>query len=632
MSNSINENLYNIQQWGDGYFQVNEQGNIAITTNPEGKGVELQAIVRAASRAGLHFPLLIRFTDILHDRVAKLYKAFEQAIADIEYSGSYKLVYPIKVNQEYTVIREILNAPSYSVGLEAGSKPELMAVLGLLRDSPSTIVCNGYKDRCYIRAALIAQQMGHEVFIVIEKHSELEVILKEAESLQIKPQIGVRVRLSTKGAGKWMDTGGAKSKFGLKAEQILDLIERLRQHGSLDCLKLMHCHLGSQIANIHDIRNCMDEAARYYIQLRELGAPINTVDVGGGLGVDYEGTKSITDCSMNYSNLEYATNILLALRDLCSESGMPEPNVISESGRALTAHHAVLITNISDVEIIKNPTSGPVITADESRMIRDIWDTYESIHAMSPSEAFNYAVHTLQETHSMFKHGVVSLTEKAKVEQIFTMICFKLQDLLDLSNPTDLQVVETIHEQLAAKVFCNISFFQSLPDAWAIEQIFPVAPISQLNREPYMHSILVDLSCDSHGTLNSYTGKTCVNKTLMLPAYDEKNPYPLGFFLVGAYQEILGNLHNLFGDTNSLDVKIFNNGEFEINDLVSGDTITNVLNYAHFDTKKLLQSYEKQLINAGLSEEIIHTYLNELRSIFTQLTYLGGNKTQGYLS
>ncbi|MCC5014107.1 MULTISPECIES: biosynthetic arginine decarboxylase [unclassified Legionella] len=623
------ENLYNINNWGEGYFNINAAGNIAISKTPEEKGVELQAIVNAANRAGLQLPLLIRFTDILHDRVVKLNEAFAQAIEENDYRGSYKLVYPIKVNQEYCVVREILKAPRYPVGLEAGSKPELMAVIGLLGQTPSTIVCNGYKDNSYIRTALIAQQMGHEVFIVIEKRSELDIILKESARLDIKPKIGVRIRLVTKGAGKWENTGGAKSKFGLNAEQVLELVNHLKAHNSLDCLQLMHCHLGSQIANIHDIRHCMQEVARYYVELRRLNAPINTVDVGGGLGVDYEGTRSNTGCSMNYSVKEYATNILLALRPLCEEAGMPEPNLISESGRALTAHHAVLISNITDVELVKKTRELPFIEADDSHVIRDIWDTYQSISDNSPSEIYNYAAHSLDEAHSMFKHGVISLQEKAKVEQFFTAICLEIQERLDENNPGDNELIKHINERLAAKIFCNLSFFQSLPDAWAIGQIFPVAPISQLTEKPTMHSILQDLTCDSDGTLKEYTGSSCINTTLMLPPFNEHDPYAIAFFLVGAYQEILGNLHNLFGDTNSLDVKLTGEGQFEINDLVSGDTVTNVLNFAHFDTKKLLLSYEKQLISSELPHEKIQNYLNELRSIFSQQTYLDSNKIKG---
>lgn len=620
------ENLYNIKNWGEGYFSINTKGNMEISKAPGKPGVELQAIVSAASRAGLHLPLLIRSPDILHDRVHRIYEAFAQAKEENGYAGNYKLVYPIKVNQEQSVVRELLKSPSHTIGLEAGSKPELMAVIGMLSNhQESTIVCNGYKDSYYIRTALIAQQMGHKVFIVIEKISELAIILKESARLKIKPTLGVRIRLISKSAGKWEHTGGVKSKFGLNAKQVLELIAQLKAHDMLDCLQLMHCHLGSQIANIHDIRHCMQEVSRYYVELRQLNAPIDTIDVGGGLSVDYEGTHSNHGCSMNYSLREYATHILLAIQYLCQEYKVPEPNIISESGRALTAHHAILIADISDIEMIHKQPTLPEITSEDSHVIRDIYDTYQSITNSAPIEIYNYAEHSLNEAHSLFKHGVISLQEKAKVEAFYTNICMELKERLNPDIPTEETLLAKINEDMAVKVFCNISFFQSIPDAWAIGQIFPIAPISQLTNTPSMHSILQDLTCDSDGTIKEYLGSSCVNSTLMLPLYDNNNPYSLGFFLVGAYQEILGNLHNLFGDTNSLDVKLFDDGQFELNDLVSGDTVTNVLNLAHFDTKKLAQSYEKQLIQAELPEEKTLLYLNELRSIFSQLTYLDAN-------
>lgn len=619
------ENLYNIQNWGEGYFNINSAGNIEISKSPDIKGVELQKIVEAADRMGLHLPLLIRCSDILHDRVHRIYQAFSEAKEENEYSGTYQLVYPIKVNQEQSVVRELLKSPSHSIGLEAGSKPELMAVIGMLGEKPSTIVCNGYKDSSYIRTALIAQQMGHKVFIVIEKISELSIILEESQRLQIKPSLGVRIRLVSKSAGKWENTGGTKSKFGLTAKQVLELINQLKVHQLLDCLQLMHCHLGSQIANIHDIRHCMQEVARYYVELRQMNAPISTIDVGGGLSVDYEGTHSNKGCSMNYSLSEYATHILLSLKYLCEQSEIPEPNIISESGRALTAHHAVLITDITDVEIIKKAPSLPEIEEEDSHVIRDIYDTYQAISDCTTTEIYNYAEHSLNEAHSLFKHGVISLREKAKVEAFYTNICMELKERLDEDNPAEESLLKMIDECMAAKIFCNVSFFQSIPDAWAIGQIFPVAPISQLSITPSMHSILQDLTCDSDGTLKQYPGTSSVNSTLLLPPFSETNPYNIGFFLVGAYQEILGNLHNLFGDTNSLDVKLFDNGEFELNDLVSGDTITNVLNLAHYDSKRLIQSYEKQLIQTDLPREQSLSYLNELRSNFSQGTYLEGN-------
>lgn len=615
-------NFYNISNWGEGYFHINDEGNIEVRRSENEKGVTLNDIVTAASHSGLQLPLLVRFTDILEDRVRNIYQAFDEAIEETQYTGHYQLIYPIKVNQEYCVITKLLKTPGYHIGLEAGSKPELMAVIGMLKDKPSTIVCNGYKDASYIRTALIAQQMGHRVFIVIEKRSELDIILKESKRLQIKPMLGVRIRLVTKGAGKWENTGGSKSKFGLNAEQVIDLIQHLTKHDALDWLQLMHCHLGSQIASIQDIRSCMLEVSRYYVELRKLNVPITTVDVGGGLGVDYEGTRSNTGCSMNYSLKEYATNILLAIRYFCQEHDIPEPHIMSESGRALTAHHAVLISNITDIEQISPNHHMPEINPTDSHVILDIWDTYQRASAEPASEIYHYAAHALDEALSMFKHGVISLSEKAKVEQLFTQICLTVQQRLDPENAGDSELISSIQERLAAKLFCNLSFFQSLPDAWAIGQIFPVAPISQLTSPPTMRGILQDLTCDSDGTLKQYTGDACIDSTLMLPPFDSEDPYAIAFFLVGAYQEILGNLHNLFGNTNSLDVALLGDGKFEITHLVHGDTITNVLNYAHFDIHELIRSYERQLIRAHVPQDIYRTYLDELRSVFTQLTYL----------
>lgn len=613
---------YNISRWSEGYFQINAEGCVEVLKEGSEKGVTLESIVHTASNAGLHLPLLIRFTHILHDRVHKLYQAFEEAIVEVGYKGAYQLVYPIKVNQESSVVRALLTAPHHAVGLEAGSKPELMAAIGLLAAKKATIICNGYKDASYIRTALIAQKMGHSVFIVIEKQSELDIILRESSRLSIKPRIGIRIRLVTTGAGKWEHTGGAKSKFGLNAEQVLALIQALKQQDALDCFELMHCHLGSQIANIEDIRNCILEVARYYIELRRLNAPIKTIDVGGGLAVDYEGTHSNTDCSMNYSLQEYATHILLAIHQLCDTSNMPDPDIISESGRALTAHHAVLITNITDLDQVKTASSLPMVTPNDHPVIQDIWGSYQAMKESTPSEIYHFAAHSLSEAHALFKDGVIDLHEKAKVEQIYTAICLRIQTQLHEKNPSDKPLIEMINTRLATKIFCNLSFFQSIPDAWAIGQLFPVLPIAQLNNPLTMQSILQDLTCDSDGTIKEYTGTSCIKNTLQLPVYDETNPYAMAFFMVGAYQEILGNLHNLFGDTNSLDVKLTDEGQFEINELVRGDTVENVLNYAHFDTKKLLLSYEKQLIGAQLPRDMIMLYLNELRSNFAQLTYL----------
>ena len=613
---------YNISNWGAGYFDYNRLGQIEVINPEDGSRISLQSIMQHANQSGLSCPLLIRFSDILVDRVKNIYQGFEEALVENNYQGTYQLVYPIKVNQEYFVVKSLINVPNYPIGLEAGSRPELMAVLGVMGEGSATIICNGYKDSAYVRLALIAQAMGHKVYLVIEKYSELEIILHEAKQLNIKPCLGIRIRLVTKGAGKWENTGGAKSKFGLNSEQVLALVQALKQQGMLDCLSLMHCHLGSQIANIKDIRHCMQEVTQYYISLRQLDVPITTLDVGGGLAVDYEGTYSSNDCSMNYSIKEYATNILLTLIPACRAASIPEPNLISESGRALTAHHAVVVTNITDVE---NPKPSLDIHTEDMKachLIPEILDTLETLKTQQPLEAYNYAIASLEEAHSMFKHGLISLKQKAIVEGVFLEICLQLHTKL-MSEPSNHEeLLQDINERIATKVYCNLSFFQSIPDSWAIQQIFPIAPLSHLIDKPNMQSILYDLTCDSDGTVKAYTGGSHLLSTMMLPAYNPKNPYFLGFFLVGAYQEILGNLHNLFGDNSSIGVKFQDNGLFEIYDMAAGDTVEQVLTSAHFNIKHLVLSFEKQLKKTDLPFDISRSYLNEILGHLSKPTYL----------
>lgn len=621
------EHDYNINRWGDGYFRYDPAGKIEVVHNQDDRGTTLTEIVAQASQMGLQPPLLIRFSDILLDRVQKINQAFKKAITEHNYKGQYQLVYPIKVNQKFSVVTTLLKEKDYPIGLEAGSKAELMAVIGLLNQRPSTIICNGYKDASYIRLALIAQQIGHNIFIVIENHSELAIILKQSAKLKITPNLGIRIRLITKSAGKWENTGGTKSKFGLNTDQVLHLIETLKTANMLNSLTLMHCHLGSQIANINDIRHCMREVAHYYAHLRHLDAPIGTIDIGGGLAVDYEGTYSTNDCSMNYSMKEYATNILLALQPICEAANIPEPNLISESGRALTAHHAVLVCNINDVEQMdgQKPISNH---SQNDFIIQDIKDTYNTLDTTNPIEAYNFAMVSLEETHSRFKNGLLSLQDKALVEQIFISICHKIRGLLDKNNPNEEAILHTVKEHLSAKIYCNMSFFNSIPDSWAIGQVFPIAPISHLHTPSKMESILYDLTCDSDGTIKQYTDGKYLSDVLMLPKYDPNDPYCIGFFLVGAYQEILGNLHNLFGNTNTITVKLLADGAFQISEMAPGATVEEVLNYAHFDTKKTLLSYEEQLMQTQLSPTMIHSYLEEIRDQFNQSTYLGNQSRE----
>jgi arginine decarboxylase len=497
-----------------------------------------------------------------------------------------------------------------------------MAVLGVMGDAFSTIICNGYKDSAYVRLALMAQAMGHKVYLVIEKYSELALILHAAKQLNMQPCLGVRIRLVTKGAGKWENTGGAKSKFGLNSEQVLELVRQLKQEGMLDCLHLMHCHLGSQIANINDIRDCMQEVTQYYIALRQLGVPIATLDVGGGLAVDYEGRCSSTDCSMNYAIQEYASNILMTLMPACRAAAVPEPHLISESGRALSAHHAVLVTNITDVE---RPSPKQDIFAEDIQachLIPDILDTLEMLPSQLPMATYHAAIASLEQAHAMFKHGLINLKQKAIVEAVFIEICLRLQKKLQSESSHQDELLQEINERVATKVYCNLSFFQSIPDAWAIQQIFPIAPLTQLLEQPRMQSILYDLTCDSDGTVKTYTGERQLLSTMMLPRYEAKNPYALGFFLVGAYQETLGNLHNLFGNNSSIVVKLHDQGVFEVVAMSAGDTIEQVLTSAHFKMEHLERSIEKQLKKTNLPYDVSRHYLNEMLGLLSKFTYL----------
>ena len=616
------EHYYHIEHWGDGYFAMNDKGEIIVRKHPNDEGVTLLAIIQEAERSGLTLPILIRFNDILQDRVAKIFTAFAQARETLAYQGLYQLVYPIKVNQEWAVVKELLNVPHHTLGLEAGSKPELLAVIGMLGQIKSVIVCNGYKDTTYIRAALIAQKMGHTVYIIIEKISEWKIIEQESRRLGIRPQMGVRIRLVSKSVGLWENTGGEKSKFGLSATQVLQLVSQIRHDAMLDCLQIIHCHMGSEIANIQDIRGCIQEIAQYYAALRQLNVPIHTLDLGGGLSVDYEGTQSATGCSMNYSLYDYAFAILSNIQHLCAEAHLPEPNIITESGRALTAHHAVLITNITDIDQGYEDMPLPINQDHAAPMVLEMWQHYQSLSTCIPTDVYAAAYELLISAQNHFLHGKVSLQDKATIESLFKKICLEIQNNLDASDAIDRSFYGQISERLVTKVFCNLSFFQSIPDAWALNQVFPVAPISQLLNTACMPSILEDLTCDSDGTLNRYLSDGGVHSTIALPKFDKHTPYHLGFFLVGAYQEILGNLHNLFGDTHSVAVSLSGDGQFSLSHMCDGDSVSNVLSAAHFDCKKLLLSCKQQLKRSDLPDDIMQLYLMELSSIFFQSTYL----------
>lgn len=621
---------WNIDQWGSGYFDVDDHGQALVRplgSDAEGPALPLSGLVRQLQTAGLRLPVLVRFSDILHDRVEQLCGAFDVAMQDIDYQGGYTAVYPIKVNQQRRVVEEILATSERGngrVGLEAGSKPELLAVLALSDGGSSLIVCNGYKDREYVRLALLGEKLGHRVYLVVEKLSELELILEEARELEVTPRIGLRARLASVGKGKWQNTGGEKSKFGLTASQILDVVATLRAQNALESLQLVHFHLGSQIANIRDIQRGLRECARFYQNLVSLGAPVNTVDVGGGLGIDYEGTRSRSYCSANYSMQEYARNVVSAFAQLCQEADLPQPHLISESGRALTAHHAVLITNVIGEERVND--SPPERSPQEDLQVEALWRVFEQLaESQEPRvlvEAWHDLLQAVSELQDRFVMGLSDIKARAEGERLYMAACARLRGQLDTRNRAHREIMDELAEKLADKLFVNFSLFQSVPDVWGIEQIFPVLPLSGLDQPPTRRAVIQDITCDSDGRIDSYVDGQGVESTLPLPEWASDDERWLGFFLVGAYQEILGDLHNLFGDTDSVDAALGDDGDWVFSNLQAGDTVADVLAYVNFDARVLKQKLTEQLITSGFSTQEQEKFAASLGEGLDGYTYL----------
>lgn len=615
--------IYNIQHWSGGYFDVNDAGRLQVRPNRDASaaGIDLYELAAQVQQSGLTLPVLVRFGDILHDRVDTLCNAFTDAMAEKDYQARYTAVYPIKVNQQRSVVEKILGHGAGRVGLEAGSKPELMAVMALSGDE-GVVICNGYKDREYIRLALIGRQLGLEIYIVVEKLSELEHVIREARDMGVQPLLGMRVRLASLGSGKWQNTGGEKAKFGLSAQQVLAMVERLRAADMLDSLQLLHFHMGSQIANIRDIQRGMREAGRYYAELHRMGVNVRTVDVGGGLGVDYEGTRSRSYCSMNYSVQEYARNVVHALWETCTDNELPFPNIVTESGRAMTAHHAVLITNVIDIE--RPQDAADVNQPDDSAplILHDLWQGLQQLTGRSALETYHDAVHWLAEARAMYTHGVISLEQRAHAEQLYFAVCQRVRPLLSTGNRSHRELIEELNEVLADKVFCNFSVFQSIPDVWAIDQLFPIVPLHRLDEEPSRYAVLQDLTCDSDGRIDQYVDREGVESTLPVHELSSDEPYLLGIFMVGAYQEILGDMHNLFGDTDSVNVELTADGGYRLSQPEHGDTVEAVLAYVHFDANDLLQAFRRRIAASKLAREHLEQYLMELTAGLKGYTYL----------
>ncbi|MGL9721013.1 biosynthetic arginine decarboxylase [Symbiopectobacterium sp.] len=617
---------YNIAWWGNNYYDVNELGHISVCPDPDvpEARVDLARLVKEMQQDNQRLPALFCFPQILQHRLRSINAAFRRARESFGYEGGYFLVYPIKVNQHRRVIESLVNSGE-PLGLEAGSKAELMAVLGHAGMTRTVIVCNGYKDREYIRLALIGEKLGHKVYLVIEKMSEIKLVLEEAEQLNVVPRLGVRARLASQGSGKWQSSGGEKSKFGLAAVQVLQLVEMLREAGRLDSLQLLHFHLGSQLANIRDIATGVRESARFYVELHKLGVNIQCFDVGGGLGVDYEGTRSQSDCSVNYGLNEYANNVIWGIGDACNEHGLPHPMVITESGRAVTAHHTVLVSNIIGVE--RNEFSEPTPPEeDDPRALESLWSTWQEIKMPGTRRSLRECLHDsqmdLHDVHTQYTHGMLNLTQRAKAEQLYLSICQQIQQQLDPSNRAHRPIIDELQERMADKLYVNFSLFQSMPDAWGIDQLFPVLPLEGLDKLPERRAVLLDITCDSDGTIDHYIDGDGIATTMPMPPYDPENPPLLGFFMIGAYQEILGNMHNLFGDTATVDVYVFQDGSIELEESDEGNTVADMLEYVQLDPEVLMARFRDQVKETNLPADIQSQFLDEFESGLYGYTYL----------
>ncbi|MCG7540091.1 biosynthetic arginine decarboxylase [Pseudoalteromonas sp. CO348] len=621
---------YNVRHWSQGFFGINDQGEVTAMPNQQQPqhAVTLTNIAQQIKSEGYTLPALVRFPQILEQRVHNIVGAFNQAITDYSYPEDYLLVYPIKVNQQKEVIEGLIASQATSdkkqLGLEAGSKAELLTVLALSEKTSAVIVCNGYKDREYVRLALIGEKLGHQVYIVLEKRSELDIVMAEAKALNVKPRLGLRVRLASQGKGKWQASGGEKSKFGLSASQVLTVVNQLKQADMLDALQLVHFHLGSQMANIRDVRVGVGEAARFYCELRRLGANLLNLDVGGGLAVDYDGTRSQSSNSMNYSLAEYANNIVYTVGDTCKQYNQPMPKIISESGRALTAHHAVLITDVIGTESYQvEEITAPV--SDAPRLLHNMWTSWQALNEQSDDRALIEIFHDTQgdlaEVHSQFAMGLLSLEQRAWAEQVNLRVCYELNKRMDNKNRFHRPIIDELSAKLADKFFVNFSLFQSLPDAWGIEQVFPVLPLSGLTEAPKRRAVLLDITCDSDGTVEHYVDGQGIEATLPVPEFCKDKPYLLGFFLVGAYQEILGDMHNLFGDTHTVVATLDDQGELSLGNVDAGDTVADMMRYVHLDVEQFKRNFAN-LVESKLPLEERATCLAELETGLDGYTYL----------
>lgn len=620
------EELYNITGWGTSYFSINEQGHVVVTPRKDGVAVDLKELVDELQLRDVAAPMLIRFPDILDNRIEKTAHCFKQASEEYGYKAQNFIIYPIKVNQMRPVVEEIIShGKKFNLGLEAGSKPELHAVMAVNTDSDSLIICNGYKDESYIELALLAQKMGKRIFLVVEKMNELKLIARMAKQLNVIPNVGIRIKLASSGSGKWEESGGDASKFGLTSSELLEALDFLESKGMKDCLKLIHFHIGSQVTKIRRIKTALREASQFYVQLHAMGFNVEFVDIGGGLGVDYDGTRSSSsESSVNYSIQEYVNDSISTLVDASDKNGIPHPNIITESGRALTAHHSVLVFEVLETATLPEWDDEEEIAPDAHELVQELYGIWDSLNQNKMLEAWHDAQQIREEGLDLFSHGIVDLKTRAQIERLYWSITREIHQIAGGLKHAP-EEFRGLSKLLADKYFCNFSLFQSLPDSWAIDQIFPIMPIQRLDEKPDRSATLQDITCDSDGKIANFISPRNVAHYMPVHALKAKEPYYMAVFLVGAYQEILGDMHNLFGDTNAVHVSVNEKG-YTIEQIIDGETVAEVLDYVQYSPKKLVRTLEtwvtKSVKEGKISVEEGKEFLSNYRSGLYGYTYL----------
>ena len=618
--------LYNINGWGTSYFGINENGNVYVTPCKDQGQVDLREVMDELALRDVTAPVLLRFPDILDNRIEKTSSCFKRAAEEYNYKGENFIIYPIKVNQMQPVVEEIIgHGRKFNLGLEAGSKPELHAVIAIQCQSDSLIICNGYKDQSYIELALLAHKMGKRIFIVVEKLNELAIIARMAKKLNVRPNLGIRIKLASSGSGKWEESGGDASKFGLNSSELLEALELLDKNDMRDCLRLIHFHIGSQITKIRRIQTALREASMFYIQLHKMGYNVDFVDCGGGLGVDYDGTRSpSSESSVNYSIQEYVNDCISTFVDAANNNGLPHPNIITESGRSLTAHHSVLVIDV--LETASLPEMPEEYEPDENshQLVKELYKIWDNLNQRNMLEGWHDAEQIREETLDLFSHGIVDLKTRAEIESMYWSVCREINILAKHLKHTPEELM-SLDKLLADKYFCNFSLFQSLPDSWAVDQLFPIMPIGRLNERPTRNATLQDITCDSDGKITNFVTNRHNSHVLPVHSLRRNEPYYLGVFLVGAYQEILGDMHNLFGDTTAVHISVKDN-KYHIDQIIDGETVAEVLDYVQYNPKKLVRQLEtwvtKSVKEGKITLEEGKEFLGNYRSGLYGYTYL----------